>query len=324
MDTSLLIKTLNTLEIPYLRNDPVIEVQPLGSGESNINRLLITTSGNKYVMRSSKQNNIAAIQNEFDVLNLVPGGLAPQPLYLHTQAEPFAFMIISYIEGERIDAHNTNHLKALARSMAKYHSITSVHFGGHHSKKKQLNLQAFSNEINNTYFQDAPHLKEDKDIRALKPQMFEYLALVQPVFDAMQEFSLLHGDMTQNNITYANGKITFYDWELSIFGDPAHDFATFYYSDTPFYTWRVQLTAEEENVLITEYLKHRKDSSLQQRIRVWQLFDKYCGIVYCKWKLQEYKKELKLGRHTLSREELEHEIGQLITTLHQNLKSVSP
>jgi aminoglycoside phosphotransferase (APT) family kinase protein len=300
------------------------KISQLGTGENNLN-LLISTGTEKFVLRIVLNENYKhRVEREFKVLQLLPNKIAPTPIALDLSRSilPHSFLIVSFVEGEHVQDWTINHLKLLAKTMAKYHSIKSQNFGDIGSDQQNLNMEKFFFSINDEYFDSFPTLWEDPDIGFVLPKLINLLRESQDLFDKLYEFSLIHGDLTKENILFEGDEIHILDWEVCSFGDSANDFATFFYEDFAYYKqslkfknykWRIKLSPQESKSFIDEYLNHIDDPTFRDRLKVWMAFDKMCSLIYCKQRLEGYKREG--SRISLPKETFESEIEKLNKSL---------
>ncbi len=292
------------------------EIKLLGTGENFVN-FTVESNGKRNVIRVAKKEHKKRIEDEFEWLRLLPPDIGPQPIKIDTSKKiiPNTYMIQSFVEGNKVEKWGEEELTALAVTMSSFHKIKGQYFGEFHSTTKKLVLVDFLNKLNSYFFDKNKSLLDDEDIKVIRPKVLKYLEEHQHLFDSIEEFSLIHGDMTNQNMLYDGKKIRIVDWETASYGDNALDFATFYYDDFPYYKWRVHLKEDQTKILVNEYQKHNPDKTLEERIKVWLTFDKFCSLLYCKWKLDEYKKNPK-EEITITKEELKEEIEKIKKSLH--------
>lgn len=292
------------------------EIKLLGTGENFIN-FTVESNGKRNVIRVFKREGQDKVEEEFEWLKLLPHDIGPNPIKLDTTKKiiPFPYMIQSFVVGNRVKDWGDEELKALALTMSSFHKIKGKYFGENNSKITTLVMVDFLNKLNSYFFDKNKSLMDDKDIKEIRPKVLKYLEDNQTLFDSIKEFSLIHGDMTNQNMVYDGKKLRIIDWEAASYGDNALDFATFYYDDFPYYKWRVHLKEDQIKILVNEYQKHIPDKTLADRIKVWLVFDKFCSLLYCKWKLDEYDKNPK-EKITITKEELNEEIEKIKKSLH--------
>lgn len=291
------------------------EVSKLGEGE-NFCSYLLSAKDKKFVLRVSIRDREDVLANEFEILKLLPDSVGPRPISLDVSRQllPYPFMVQSFIDGETVSNWSEVELRALARTMAKFHSIKRNAFGGLKDKKSKLVVVDFLQQVNSYFFNNNQGLLKDNDIKDIRPKVLSFLQKHQELFDTKTSFSLIHGDMTVQNMLFDGKRLRIIDWETACFGDNAQDFATFYYDDFAYHKWRVHLNSEQIEILITEYLKYFPDDTLRERIKVWHTFDKFCSLVYCKWKQMEYKDNPN-EKVTITPQELESEIEKITKSL---------
>lgn len=292
-----------------------VTVTELGSAENNVN-VLITLNGEiRFVVRVVRhENHKHRLTGEFETLQKLPKDISANPIALDLSKTiiPHSFMLETFIEGDQVTKWDIPTLKQLAVTMAKFHQIKHNRFtgyGGHGEPAEKMDITGFFYDVNREFLDDFPSLRQDPDVAFALQKIQPYLKSKQHLFDQITHFSLIHGDLTTQNILVNHDNLYILDWEVSTFGDNANDFATFFYDDFEYHNWRVWLDPHHQKVFIDEYLRHFDDETLKSRIEVWLIFDKVCSLIFCKKRLKNYGQ--KNAFKTLPEETFNFEITKL-------------
>lgn len=244
------------------------KVKLLGSGTSNNNYLV----NNLYLIRV---NTNPRITNKFDreayILSYLNGMDIGPEFILHDKSKKIIsqeYIIIKFVPG--FDLRKKRLTKKmvvdLAILTAKLHNVPinnqipifrSFYSDVLRSIEKYINLvKTYGDEKNYEFlnkYKKSLSLKGPKNI-----------------------LTIGHGDICQQNLVYNNKDLRFIDFEGSGLTDPAYDVA-----DT-LSGFGKEFKQEHKELYLDEYLKHRKDNTLRQRIKVFtplKVFETLCWSV---------------------------------------------
>ena len=99
---------------------------------------------------------------------------------------------------------------------------------------------------------------------------------------------MIHTDPGLTNILFHKNEIHYIDWEWLRRGDNAEDLHQLFYTDHSLLPWKMKLSGKRKEYFLNEYLKHIKDSTLKQRVEVWEKSWKFIDLLYFKWRVKNY------------------------------------
>ncbi len=280
------IKTLfNTAIInQHLSLNKIITLKKLGAGESNENYLAFLNNGKKIVIRIANLYGAESLAKEYKTLQSLPQGLAPEPIFLDLSGKILnqPFMIQSFVEGQRVNKWTDELLQKFAQSLALLHQTQKKKI------TKPINIKKYFYSLDQYFFQDLPELIQFNNLKKLIDKTNNFIENNKSLFTSLKNYSLIHGDLNQDNILLDEKKFKLIDWELAEYNDPARDFATFFYPDLQYFDWRIQLNKTQQKILLDSYQdKFNQDENFVKRVEFWQKIDKAGAIIFCSWK---YKK----------------------------------
>lgn len=267
-----------------------IEISHLGTGENNLNLLVIINHKHKFVVRIALRKNIEKnMVNEFKTLQSLPKDLGPKPIYFDDSKKylPRVFSLQSFIPGKPLKKWSKIYLIAHAKKAAKLHSQRnsySTFFGKQYSLNKRLIREIKSFKSGRMLTND------DSEINDLRSKIHKLFNQKDYLLKNIKLFSKIHGDLTIGNIFSYKEKLHYIDWEWSRFDDNAFDLAKLYYPDLKLLNWAIKLNPKSEDLFLKQYQKSLsfKDSTLKERINLWQIYIMFTDYIYFKWKLANY------------------------------------
>ena len=269
-----------------IRKGGPIDVSLLGVGEFNEN-YLVGVDRKKFVFRVGLRDTAEEhLKREYDFLRELPPGFGPKALVYDQSGAHFdkPFVVLSYLEGDHVFSWKKEHLKAHAEKLAALHSHTSPHWGVAGKPYKVFDLQKqFIRDI-----KKITHGKMDDDMQQLYGKVVHYLSEKNHLITSLGEFSLVHGDCCVSNILFCKGNVYYIDWEWGTYRDPADDIARFQYEDISELPWNIQLSKGEMRYFYDCYYGVRGDSTLEERVKLWQVYWKFTDMVYFNEKLKDF------------------------------------
>jgi len=246
----------------------ITSIKKLGIGESNLN-YIVETLERKFVFRLHiEHNTINKPKWEFIILKSIEKlNVAPKPFLYELKNKMFrsSFIILEYVEGKALPNDyqlSDEQLKILAKELTILHlyKITKkippnkLSFKGYLTRFKQdiryINKKISENKLGNSFSETLLNIKNIliKEVRKNEEKNVSCIT---------------HGDIAPQNIIEVPSGFKFIDWESAGIGDPAAEVA-FVIDGIGF-----PISETQKKAFLNEYLKHRCDSTLQQRINLF-------------------------------------------------------
>ncbi len=255
-------------------------VQAIKSGETHYNYLLII-NGRKFLLRltsvrkDSRGKNswgAARINVEFDGIKSIEKlGIAPKVYYKDTSCRILSkpFVISDYVPGEPVTRMTEKDLKSLALLLAELHRIHNVN-GLRNEPVKDYNREYIKkrvDRITDTGFKYVnSHFKAD---------LMEAYKKIKHIRLKRQKLSVIHGDISRDNLLRTENGLKLIDWESVRLSEPQFEIATA--------LERLNLNGQKRKLFLSEYLKHSEKASLEEleeyeKIRcfdrlLWSIFE---------------------------------------------------
>ena len=255
-------------------------VQAIKSGETHYNYLLII-NGRKFLLRltsvrkDSRGKNswgAARINVEFDGIKSIEKlGIAPKVYYKDTSCRVLSkpFVISDYVPGEPVMRMTEKDLKSLAFLLAELHRIHNVN-GLRNEPVKDYNREYIKkrvDRITDTGFRYVnSHFKAD---------LMEAYKKIKHIRLKRQKLSVIHGDISKDNLLRTENGLKLIDWESVRLSEPQFEIATA--------LERLNLNGQKRKLFLSEYLKHSEKASLEEleeyeKIRcfdrlLWSIFE---------------------------------------------------
>jgi thiamine kinase-like enzyme len=214
----------------------VKSISKLGKGVSNINYLV----NNKYVFRLNA-NTLRPEKSKREFLTLKAlekSNISPKPIYSEKN-----FMILEYFKGKVFTNRiiTKKFLKDLAKLTAKIHSLKPIKIPRENvSNSKEMKLW----------------LKNIKDKKILN--LISKVKFKKKSFKV--KYVISHGDICEQNVIKTKSGLRLIDFEDTALRDPAEDIAKI------FVDFKEPFTKKQKEIFLNEYLKHRNDKTIRERI----------------------------------------------------------
>jgi len=281
---------------------------PLGGGEGN-DTFVLDREPTKLVLRVARHSELNRLANEAQALRLLDLDEVPRLIYFDKEqlVNGREWILEGYLDGTPAEELDTRQFGSLGELLAHVHHIQQGDVLRLDFWQEFLDTKKPFGDEN--VFLNHP----DSTIRELLRRGKNYFQAQR--FQAVAP-SLIHSDLSYENMLVTDGKISLIDWEYSRFTDPMADFSTMFYEDMEQNKgrWRIHITEQSKAALFAGYT--RAGGVLdEQRIKVWQNFDKLGGMVYFYWKLSHSGHAITSEQSALYTEELD----KVLESLGQNL-----
>ncbi|MCA9496984.1 MAG: hypothetical protein KC589_08610 [Nanoarchaeota archaeon] len=298
-----------------------IDVKKLGELESDLSFLAIINYKYKFVFKFADDDG-EGLKYEYHILENLFDEIGPYPVLVDVSKSIFslAYLIETFVSGKHMQRWFERHLIIFARKIAELHRIKLPFILGKEAKKiKKLNVWEYFVITNEKYFDGTSEMMVDADMKLILPAFQKLLLDNQYLFDALEEFSLIHGNLKPANIVFNETQVFFINWSKAKYFDNARDLATFFYDDMVFANERVKLEKDRKELFIDNYLRaYWKDTTFKQRLDIWIIFDMFCSLVFCKWKYYNFNSE---GyEKVMTKRQLMEEMYKIVVSLKNKLK----
>ena len=203
----------------------LIKSKYLSKGNHNANYLLDTSNG-KYILRIENNLQFKNLKKEYDFLKQAKPNLGPK-VFLFDNSHKIIqrdYLIEEFIEGRHPPKKpNNDFVISIAKWLKKLHTITKK------SSKKYL-LTSMVKPYYNNYLKYQSHIKEYKVKQKLESYLKEVLRICEEnntLFAHRKYLSLLHNDLSNENVFYKKDYIRLIDWEFTSYGLPERELVYF-------------------------------------------------------------------------------------------------
>jgi aminoglycoside phosphotransferase (APT) family kinase protein len=280
----------------------------LGGGEVN-DTLILDCSLQKVILRITRYHDVNTLKQEARALSLIDTDQAPKLLYFNEEnrIKDRAWILETYISGKTPDSLTIEQFESIGELLAKVHEVKSEH---------QTILDYWNDFLEaSVHFGDEAFLLShpDERLKTLINRARDYFKS-RPAMSLRA--SLIHGDVTLNNMLANESRISLIDWEFSKFKDPMSDFSTMFYEDMEYNKgkWRVHIKDNEREALLGAY-KDAGGHLNYERLKVWLNLDKLGAAVYLYWKLYQSNHEMKSEQLT----QYKLDLSNLMNSLEKNI-----
>ncbi|MGC8483640.1 MAG: aminoglycoside phosphotransferase family protein, partial [Thermodesulfobium sp.] len=209
----------------------VENIQAIESGETHYNYLL-TINGRKFLLRltsvrkDDKGGNswgAARINMEFNsIKNLERLGIAPKVYYKDTSCKILSkpFIISDYVPGRPIKKMRTGDLKSLSLMLAGLHSIHNVK-GLRKEPVKAYNKEYIKKRVAIITSANFKYVN-----RSFKSALIEAYKKIEKIKLKKQRLSVIHGDVSKDNLLRTENGLKLIDWESVRLSEPQFEIAT--------------------------------------------------------------------------------------------------
>jgi thiamine kinase-like enzyme len=256
----------------------------LGSGNHNVN-FRIDTSRKKYVLRIENNPQFKNLRKEYRLLRKIDPDLGPKVYFIDMTHNiiPTDYLVEEYIEGETLSKPDDKFLILFARWLRKLHNhkITSERYSLVKAVKPYIkNVEKNKNVIPK---------KQSHEIDILIKKVLEFCKKNDVVFANRKTFSLLHGDLSKENIFYNGKEIRLIDWEFSRYGFPEWDLVYLMQS--------LRLNDKQKELFLKIYKFPKKN---RKNLLIISLLNSCGDIGYSVWRLELIRRrKLRANRATI-------------------------
>lgn len=252
------------------------KIKMLGSGESNTNFIV----DNKYIVRvNADLKEKHKINKEYCILKYLEKYQIAPILFIKDTSKkiiPQDYLIIEFFPGK--DLKGLRLSKKMIKDLAKLTSTL-------HSIPITKNLPTFRK----TYFDVKNNIinliKLTKKYGGKNESEFLKESLAKLGINGPQnKASISHGDICERNLIYGIDKnLRFIDFGSCGISDPAYDIADI------FTGFGKKFTKEHQNLFYKEYLIHKKDDTLIERVNIFiplKMFETFCWSIMQIYKIK--------------------------------------
>lgn len=262
-----------------------VDVSFIGQGYANLNVRVIVNQAQQFNLRIGLKNNEKSarkLQNEFDVLRLVPVGIGPRAFIVDVSRThlPRPYSILQYLPGETKTVWSDVDLETHARRLAQLHQRQF----GQHGKFGRLTEAEFDIlnhfEVDLHYWQTHYPARYDlATVQRLLPAIRQFVAGHIKLFTDLRAFTIVHNDLNMQNIVFHGNRLYFIDWQWARVGDPAQDIAAIGW-DVAIPPGVMKLTGQRLDMFLDTYLGHKVDPTLRQRRDVWMVYQMFFACLF--------------------------------------------
>lgn len=273
------LENLKPQKIGLKEKIKIKSIKHLGHGSSNIN-YLFTVKSKKFIFRLNVYSpEERRSEKEFIALKAVEHlRIAPKCWLLDNSRKNFeeSFIILEYIYGKSLDELKNSItpkiISRVARLTAKLHNLDV----------KDINALHINREGYLYYIKELKEYKGQFKELIDNPIFFEllddiYKKLDKLVFSEKERkypLSLIHSDIQEQNLIKRGNTLYLIDWEGLNIADPAWEVAYIFCDfGRPF-------KKNERQVFYKEYLKLRKDATLKERIKLYEVIRYADGFLW--------------------------------------------
>jgi len=250
-------------------NESLVEFSLLGSGNHNVNYLIVT-SNNKYVLRIENNPQFKNLRKEFRLLKKLKKGLGPKVFFLDTTKKiiPAEYFIEEFIEGKQQTKKTNEFLISMALWLKKLHQNKKI------CKPHSMStaIKPYIKNINNNATVLSPLIKDKIDLLINRIKLFAKEK--NSFFAKRTRKSLIHSDLSKGNILINDGKIALIDWEFSNYNFPEYDLI--------YFIQHFKLTLEQKTLFLKSYGYSKNDFN---KLTVINLLNACGDIGYSVWRL---------------------------------------
>lgn len=243
----------------------------LAKGNHNDNYLVETTK-NKYVLRIENNPQFKNLKKEYNFLKRLKPGLGPKVYFFDSSCKILAYdyFVEEFIEGKNPKKLNDQFIILMAAWLKKLHQHKKIN-------KKFLLLSAIKPYQKNVLaYKKAVPTKVYDEIEELFKKAICFCKENNILFANRKNFSLLHGDLSKENIIYDGKSIRLIDWEFSRYGFPEWDLVYFMQS--------LKLNPKQKKVFLKKY-GFSASKQAEESLLVVSLLNTCGDIGYSVWRL---------------------------------------
>ncbi|MEW6622524.1 MAG: aminoglycoside phosphotransferase family protein [Bacillota bacterium] len=276
-------------------------VSYLAQGEYNLNYLLESQRGKKFVFRINTgsqmhlQNQIAY---EYKALKLLQAtGVTPRPFFLDDslQTIPYGVLVMEYLPGEPL-----NYKTDLERAAAAFSRIHGIEFSEEETSFLVREPGPFTGIYNEAcsllekYFSCPQRQAETAKILEKVIKQAENRKKQESYLLADPWLRVINTEVNSHNfiVNSLQGTCHLIDWEKPILGEPAQDLSHFVIATTTMWKRDYVLRNDEECYFINNYLKKLPDCpqkpTFVDRLEMFKYFNYLRAVSWCAMAWTEY------------------------------------
>ncbi|MEX3510556.1 phosphotransferase [Kocuria carniphila] len=269
------------------------EVRLLGHGES-FAAWLLEAGEQRVVVRIARrpvEELPRPMQEEFHGLSLVPEGIGPQALVLEESVDnPLGapYMVVGFVPGRVLPPGQWTPglVQAHAQQMARLHAQRFDRCGElttpEEERRETVDIAGQFAAGLEWWSDNHPGVMNEPDVTRLARKVGAYLQDAQKVFNRLESFALIHGDLLLPNILVEGETgVRYIDWEWSEIGDPAQDLA-YLGGRITVEPWHLPMTRAQTRDLIEVYLaasEHRAATGTVEEMMIrcdaWEVYERF-------------------------------------------------
>jgi len=230
------LELLNQIIFKYFETDKFVQENVSKQGLAEV--YLITIKNINYILRMTTHpysipNNIYALK-QLENKNVAP------KIITNGRIKNYEYSIETFLSGIIKSKLNQNDLIKLIEKITHVHSIKSSKCGFLNTLGKSWN----------TFFKKQMILVFEKDFKKNCSDSSKYLDYVLQNIPKVKNFSMLHGDLNENNVLFIKNEAFLFDFEGCYYGDREYDIANL--------NFRIDLTSEDLNLFVRKGYSGKK------------------------------------------------------------------
>lgn len=252
-------------------NEELVRFLFLARGNHNDN-YLIETKERKYVLRIENNSQFKNLKKEYGLLKSLKPNLAPKPYFFDNSHKiiPKDYFVEEFMAGRTPKKLNNKFLILMAKWLKNLHSQkvkSHRYFLLNAIKPYYRNFAKYKSAINEEL---ANYLDNLLNIT------LNFLKENNKIFGNYKKFSLLHRDLSKENILLNKNEIRVLDWEFAGYGLPEYDLV--YFIDS------YKLNEKKRNLFLRAYKYPNSEMARKRLTAIYALM--VCGgIGYSVWRL---------------------------------------
>jgi aminoglycoside phosphotransferase (APT) family kinase protein len=252
----------------------------LGGGEDN-DTFVLHCETEDLILRISRYPEVKILHQEADALSALHLSGVPRLIYYDAENEikGRSWILESYMQGREVESLSINQYRNLGSLLAEVHKVKI-------GKAEEPNYWQSFVKHHTLFGTERDFINHpDARLRRITSSAKAYLDDESKKQQRIEK-SLVHNDLSTNNILVNGDSVYVIDWEYAKYRDPMSDFATIYYDDIEYNKgkWRVKIDSQRKAALFDGYLS-MGGSIDEERIRAWMIVDKLGSSIYLYWRL---------------------------------------